>query len=253
MLLLALWLSYWEYGHLLNFGAQSTAESEPAAVVADGATGDSADDGIGDGADDSTGDASGETDDAEADSDTSGEQADEGGTADSDDTDAANADADDQSADGGSTANQDATLDGSDSTGTEDESEDETNGETEDGAAESESAQDEDADAAGENAAGNRAGGEQISTAPISVILNSTLVVADVVNDTRDQKLRLHAMAAPDSPTRELYESGERFTLIEPSDDFEAYPVVVNGISWVRVRDGNGLIGWADWSLLVSE
>lgn len=87
----------------------------------------------------------------------------------------------------------------------------------------------------------------------LGIILNSTLVVADVVGETRDSGLRLYATASLDAPTREIYGVGEHLTLIEPSDDFDAYPVVVDGISWVRVRDDDGLIGWANWSLLVSE
>lgn len=85
------------------------------------------------------------------------------------------------------------------------------------------------------------------------IVLNSTLIVAEAAAETKDRGLRLYATASFSSATREIYNSGDRFTLVEPSEDFEVYPVEVEGVSWVRVRDSDGLLGWADMSLLVAE
>jgi len=83
--------------------------------------------------------------------------------------------------------------------------------------------------------------------------LNSTLIVAEAAAEARDGGLRLYTTASFSSETREIYRPGERFTLVEPNEGFEVYPVKVEGVSWVRVRDSDGLLGWADMSLLVSE
>ena len=32
--------------------------------------------------------------------------------------------------------------------------------------------------------------------------------------------------------------------VVEPSGDFAGYPVDIDGVSWVRVRADDGLVGW---------
>jgi hypothetical protein len=55
----------------------------------------------------------------------------------------------------------------------------------------------------------------------------------------------LYATAASSSTVLEIYGSGVAFTVLEPNDQFTAYPVSNGGASWVRVRAGDGLAGWA--------
>jgi|GEM_PF-2300033 len=86
-----------------------------------------------------------------------------------------------------------------------------------------------------------------------AIPLNSNLTVVDAAAESEDEGLRLYAMASLDAPTREVYNPGDSFRLVEPGSDFERYPVEVDGISWMRIRDENGLLGWADSSLLTAK
>lgn len=59
------------------------------------------------------------------------------------------------------------------------------------------------------------------------------------------QKVTLFAATASSSPVLEEYGQGSSFTVLEPSDGFDAYPVSDGGVTWVRVRAADGLAGWA--------
>jgi len=50
--------------------------------------------------------------------------------------------------------------------------------------------------------------------------------------------------AAQSAAIMEIYAQGALFTVMEPGADYASYPVFVDGLSWVRVRAGDGLAGW---------
>jgi len=56
--------------------------------------------------------------------------------------------------------------------------------------------------------------------------------------------LALHLEAGTDSPVMEVYAAGAQFVVLEPAGDVPSYPALVNGRKWVRVRAGDGLVGW---------
>ncbi len=58
-------------------------------------------------------------------------------------------------------------------------------------------------------------------------------------------ELRLYSDASSTSPIRDVYAAGALFTVLEPSGQYTAYPVVVNDQQWYRVRAADGLVGWA--------
>ena len=47
-----------------------------------------------------------------------------------------------------------------------------------------------------------------------------------------------------------LYDSDTRFTVMEPDRYHPAYPVILDGVEWVRVRAADGLAGWVKVSEL---
>jgi len=57
--------------------------------------------------------------------------------------------------------------------------------------------------------------------------------------------ITLFATAASSSTVLEVYGGGATFTVLEPNDQFTAYPVTNGGAAWVRVRAADGLAGWA--------
>jgi hypothetical protein len=58
--------------------------------------------------------------------------------------------------------------------------------------------------------------------------------------------LRLYADADPNSPLLDAYVAGTRFEVLEPSGEYDSYPVRHGGAAWVRVRAEDGLVGWAE-------
>lgn len=56
--------------------------------------------------------------------------------------------------------------------------------------------------------------------------------------------VRLYAFAGADAPVMAIYDAGSSFAVIEPDLEYTAYPVVVEDVSWVRVRAADGLAGW---------
>lgn len=237
-LALILWLGYWQSDNFSNWGSQAEVEVTPVpelVTVADDASDSAA-------SDSAASDDSATTDSDDADSD--GSDSDETGDADMASADAESSDTADADASQDAVA-ANAVVD-TDSTNAD-------SGSADSGSADSTAATDAGADdAAADN---SDASGTEVDSAADSfgIALNSRLNVADAAAESENGGLRLYATASLDSPTRELYSPGQPFVLVEPSEDFEAYPVEVGGISWVRVRDENGLLGWADLGLLVSE
>ena len=56
--------------------------------------------------------------------------------------------------------------------------------------------------------------------------------------------LALHLEAGTDSPVMEVYAAGAQFVVLEPAGEVPSYPALVQGRKWVRVRAGDGLVGW---------
>lgn len=54
----------------------------------------------------------------------------------------------------------------------------------------------------------------------------------------------VYAEPSLESQVLDSYAAGVTLTVLEPGDDFIAYPVEVDGQGWVRVRAADGLVGW---------
>lgn len=72
------------------------------------------------------------------------------------------------------------------------------------------------------------------------------LLIGDAVQVLTDQQLRLYTDATTDALVMNLYPAGERFTLLDASGDYAAYPVEQDGVRWYRLRATDGLVGWGD-------
>jgi len=72
------------------------------------------------------------------------------------------------------------------------------------------------------------------------------LLIGDAVQVLPDQQLRLYTDATTDALVMNLYPAGDRFTLLDASGDYAAYPVEQGGRRWYRLRAADGLVGWGD-------
>ncbi|MCB0061115.1 MAG: hypothetical protein KDE19_03335, partial [Caldilineaceae bacterium] len=57
--------------------------------------------------------------------------------------------------------------------------------------------------------------------------------------------LLLYADADAGTAVMNRYPTAARFTVLEPSGDYRAYPVQRDAVSWYRLRATDGLVGWA--------
>jgi len=57
-------------------------------------------------------------------------------------------------------------------------------------------------------------------------------------------RLELYADAAPDAMVLDSYGPSAVLEVLDSDEDNGAYPVVVDGESWLRVRAADGLVGW---------
>lgn len=64
------------------------------------------------------------------------------------------------------------------------------------------------------------------------------------VANTDGQGIRLRADASTESITYEIVNEGDLFEVLEPSNDYESYPVEAEGYQWVRIQGEDGLTGW---------
>lgn len=48
----------------------------------------------------------------------------------------------------------------------------------------------------------------------------------------------------------DVHPAGTILTVLEPTGDYSGYPLEIDGVSWVRVRDSSGLIGWTKAGML---
>lgn len=61
---------------------------------------------------------------------------------------------------------------------------------------------------------------------------------------------RLYTDADRNAVVMNQYGAGASFTILEPSGDYDAYPVDVAGEGWYRLRAEDGLVGWLPAALL---
>ncbi len=96
------------------------------------------------------------------------------------------------------------------------------------------------------DAVGTESGADAFVAAEPTALPTPTPVVYTVGSViTAGAPVTIFATAASSSTVLEVYESGATFTVLEPNDQFTAYPVLNGGASWVRVRAADGLAGWA--------
>jgi hypothetical protein len=97
-------------------------------------------------------------------------------------------------------------------------------------------------DAGGEDANNvqSRANGEQLllDLEPGLVLMN------------RADRIQLYADADIEASPLDSYARGGTFVVVEPTGDFDDYPIVVDEVQWVRVRAGDGLVGWTPMDAL---
>ena len=82
---------------------------------------------------------------------------------------------------------------------------------------------------------------------PVPTTLPTPIAQEVLAPDTQvaaGSTLRLYADADADAPPLAQYDAGTEFVVVEPGDDFTAYPVEQNGVRWYRVRADDGLVGW---------
>jgi hypothetical protein len=61
---------------------------------------------------------------------------------------------------------------------------------------------------------------------------------------TATGRVAIYADADPAAARFGQYEAGTVLTVVEAGGDYTAYPVVVDGRRWYRVRAPDGLVGW---------
>lgn len=64
--------------------------------------------------------------------------------------------------------------------------------------------------------------------------------------------VRLYADAHLSAPIMDVYATGALFTVMEPSGDYNGYPVENDNRQWYRLRSADGLVGWADAAALAT-
>jgi len=90
-------------------------------------------------------------------------------------------------------------------------------------------------DATDEGAANENAAPE--ATGPAFTVGDQAIVVAI-------EGASLRSDAGENAPVMQIYPMGDLVTILRPSGDYDGYPVVVDGVEWVRVRAADGLVGW---------
>ena len=67
------------------------------------------------------------------------------------------------------------------------------------------------------------------------------------------QVLAMRLDASPSAAIMETYGIETRFDVLEPVSPFDSYPVKVGGLTWLRVRAEDGLVGWIDATDVIVE
>ncbi len=81
---------------------------------------------------------------------------------------------------------------------------------------------------------------ELMTTPPIEVVI---YLPGQVVQT--NAPLSLYADATATAMLMKSYAAATEFTVIEPSGEYDSYPVVSSEQQWYRVRAADGLVGWA--------
>ena len=63
--------------------------------------------------------------------------------------------------------------------------------------------------------------------------------------------LAMYMDASPSAPIMATYDDGTEFSVMEPVPPFDSYPVLANGVAWLRVRAEDGLVGWIDAAFVI--
>jgi hypothetical protein len=77
------------------------------------------------------------------------------------------------------------------------------------------------------------------------------LSVGQIVTSTA--QIRLYADATTSSAVLEVYEAPTLFSVMEPSAEYDQYPVASASGVWYRVRAADGLAGWAKADALIGQ
>lgn len=77
------------------------------------------------------------------------------------------------------------------------------------------------------------------TTAEAAPVFDPGVVVQNATGD-----VLIFAEPNQDGQVLDSYAAGMELIVLEPGGDFAAYPVVIDGMGWVRVRAGDGLVGW---------
>ncbi|MEM7132802.1 MAG: hypothetical protein AAF702_41245 [Chloroflexota bacterium] len=91
---------------------------------------------------------------------------------------------------------------------------------------------------------------EQPNSPISSFAINQSIVVADASTLGPSGHLRLLADAGESSAVLNVYSPGAELVVLEPSGEYSRYPIVSNGISWIRVQDRRGLVGWTNQAMV---
>ena len=84
-----------------------------------------------------------------------------------------------------------------------------------------------------------------------SVLDPGEMLPGDKVQVVNDSTItRLYSDANHDALVMDQLTSGEFLIVIEPSSEYDTYPVENEGKHWIRVRAVDGLVGWVDASTL---
>lgn len=70
------------------------------------------------------------------------------------------------------------------------------------------------------------------------------------IANTDNEGIRFRADASTQSITQEIYNDGAIFTVLEPSGDYDSYPVEAEGFRWYRLQADDGLVGWTVYEFL---
>ena len=77
------------------------------------------------------------------------------------------------------------------------------------------------------------------------------LNVGQIVTSTA--QIRLYADATTSSAVLEVYDPPSLFSVMEPSAEYDQYPVASASGVWYRVRAADGLAGWAQADALLGQ
>ena len=78
---------------------------------------------------------------------------------------------------------------------------------------------------------------------PTAVVDAPVLAAGDMVGAV-EGRVEIYADASLDALVLDSFGTGVELEVLDPSGDYETYPVEVDGHGWARVRAADGLVGW---------